>query len=213
MKWLNIRDFTQNSIKSRNKLGFYCQTIVFLLSNGKRIVTFAIKWLLPSSSSYKPFIYMHTYMNSTCMVWGEKCFLSSKLLEQDTDNNFKSFSLHGLIAVNTLPVGSLRLCWIINCHGNRSILGFVPIFIMILGPPSQHQQASVNYFCLHVAASSSRGCFPHSCNKIGLITETKSCELLSQAEILWHILLGHGHDCKPSLRLEVARMHTGVRVT
>lgn len=84
---------------------------------------------------------------------------------------------------------------------------------MILGPPSQHQQASVSYFCLHVAASSSRWCFPHCCNKIGLITETKSCELLSQAEILWHILLGHGHDCKPSLRLEVAHMHTGIRVT
>lgn len=46
---------------------------------------------------------MHTYMNSTCMVWGQKCFLSSKLLEQDTDNNFKSFSLHGLIAVKHPP--------------------------------------------------------------------------------------------------------------
>lgn len=42
---------------------------------------------------------MHTYMNSTCMVWGEKCFLFSKLLEWDTNNNFKSFSPHGLIAV------------------------------------------------------------------------------------------------------------------
>lgn len=44
-------------------------------------------------------------MNSTCMVQGEECFLPSKLLEQDTDNNFKFFSLRGLIA----PGNSMRV--------------------------------------------------------------------------------------------------------
>lgn len=93
---------------------FTIRQIVFPLINDKRIVTFAIKWLSPSSSSYKPHIYMHTYMNSTCMVQGEECFLSSKLLEQDTDNNFKSFSFCGLIS----PGDSMRVEGGVSDHNN-----------------------------------------------------------------------------------------------
>lgn len=84
---------------------FTIRQIVLPLTNDKRVITFAIKWLSPFNSSYKPHVYMHTYMNSTCMVWGENCSLPSKLLEQDTDNNFKSFCLHRLIA----PVDSMSV--------------------------------------------------------------------------------------------------------